>query len=42
MLFDVITALILFQCISVLSRSIERRRGDMLCYVSKSDTRWRR
>jgi hypothetical protein len=42
MLFDVITALILFQCISVLSRSIERRRDDVLYYVSKSDTCWRR
>jgi hypothetical protein len=42
MLFDVTTALILFQCISVLSRLIERQRGDVLYYVSTSETRWRR
>ena len=42
MLFDVIAALILFQCIRVLSRLIERRRGDVLYYVSTNDTSWRR
>ena len=37
MLFDVITTLILF---SVLSR-LTRRRGDVLYYVSHTDTPWR-
>jgi hypothetical protein len=35
MLFDVITALVLFQVFGVLSRLIERRRGDVLYYVSE-------
>ena len=37
MLFDVITILILFFGFSVLPRLISRRRGDVLCYVSKPD-----
>jgi hypothetical protein len=37
MLFDVITTLILF---GVLSR-LTRRRGDVLYYVSSTDTPWR-
>jgi len=42
MLFDVIAALVLFQVVSVLSRLIRRRRGDVLYYVSKPDPGWRR
>ena len=42
MLFDIIAVLILFQCIRVLSSLIERRRGDVLYYVSTYDTGWRR
>ena len=37
-LFDIIAAVILFQCIRVLSRLIGRRRGDVLYYVSTTDT----
>ena len=42
MLFDFISVLILFQVVSVLSRLIRRRRGDVLYYVSKPDRAWRR
>jgi hypothetical protein len=35
MLFDIITAVILFQVFGVLSRLVERRRGDVLYYVSQ-------
>ena len=37
MLFDIITALVLFQVLGALSRLVERR-GDVLYYVSPADT----
>jgi len=40
MLFDVITALVLFKGFGVLSRLIGRRRGDVLDYIPKPDARW--
>jgi hypothetical protein len=39
MIFDVITALFLVLGL-ILFRLIGRRRGDVLYYVSKPDTRW--
>lgn len=38
MLFDVIVTLILFQGLSVVSRLTGRWRGDVLYYVSSTDT----
>jgi hypothetical protein len=39
MIIEIITALFLFQGVSILSRLIGRRR-DVLYYVSKPDPRW--
>jgi hypothetical protein len=42
MLFDVIVTLILFQGLTILSRLTGRWRGDVLDYVSNTDTPRRR
>ena len=42
MLFDIITAVILFQFLRAISRLNEQRHGDVLNYVSKQNAPWAR